>query len=88
MMADPTPDPKRHQFPLVRRRRLVEAERLLGIYKRKYRETWEDHLARCDCHDSWDQCPCTAKGHPKDPLPEGRSIHTCHNKCCRWCSND
>lgn len=20
----------------------------------------------CDCHDSWDQCPCADAGHPAD----------------------
>ena len=24
------------------------------------------HFRECDCHDSWDQCPCTESGHPLD----------------------
>lgn len=24
------------------------------------------HFRECDCHDSWDQCPCADGGHPKD----------------------
>lgn len=24
------------------------------------------HFKVCDCHDSWDQCPCAEAGHPKD----------------------
>ena len=29
----------------------------------RYRQ-W--HWSRCDCHDSWDQCPCAEAGHPAD----------------------
>lgn len=29
------------------------------------REKQAQHFAECDCHDSWDQCPC-ADGHPTD----------------------
>ena len=57
-------------FPFMRRsvhRTLVGTleERLRGARKslNAYRE-W--HFARCDCHDSWDQCPCSEAGHPKD----------------------
>lgn len=25
-----------------------------------------EHFKECDCHDSWDQCPCADDGHPKD----------------------
>ncbi len=24
------------------------------------------HFKECDCHDSWDQCPCADAGHPAD----------------------
>ena len=26
------------------------------------------HFKVCDCHDSWDQCPCAEGGHPADGL--------------------
>lgn len=42
---------------------------------------WTDHLRRCNCHDSWDQCPCTSQGHQSR---EARLM--CPNKCCPWCS--
>lgn len=25
-----------------------------------------DHFKVCDCHDSWDQCPCAEGNHPTD----------------------
>jgi hypothetical protein len=25
-----------------------------------------EHFKECDCHDSWDQCPCADGGHPAD----------------------
>jgi len=25
-----------------------------------------EHFKTCDCHDSWDQCPCAEGGHPVD----------------------
>lgn len=25
-----------------------------------------EHFKECDCHDSWDQCPCADAGHPAD----------------------
>ena len=25
-----------------------------------------EHFKTCDCHDSWDQCPCAEGGHPLD----------------------
>lgn len=25
-----------------------------------------EHFKVCDCHDSWDQCPCAEAGHPLD----------------------
>ena len=49
-----------------------------------YDKVWRDHLARCNCHDAWDQCPCTEVGH-NDWTP-GRMIATCRNRCCRWCA--
>ncbi len=59
---------------------IIHAEK----WHKKYRLAWDDHLARCGCHDSWDQCPCSEVGH-KVTLAEGQSIHDCANKCCRWC---
>lgn len=52
--------------------------------RERYRLLWDDHLARCNCHDSWDQCPCTSVGHIR-PLDNGESVYPCANKCCRWC---
>lgn len=76
------------RFPFVKRSRLdlaaAGARASLDTLRAKYDLVWRDHLARCDCHDSWDQCPCTEVGH-KEPLAEGQSIYDCANKCCRWC---
>lgn len=70
----------RIRWPFVRRsmhERTVEAQR------DRYDVLWLDHLARCGCHDSWDQCEHTSSGH-KEPLPEGRSLYEPCG-CCRWC---
>lgn len=53
-------------------------------WKAAYDILWRDHLARCNCHDSWDQCPCTAAGHKNWGLTQ--MIASCSNRCCRWCS--
>jgi len=49
----------------------------------RYGVLWDDHLRRCDCHDSWDQCPCTETGHK---TREARMA--CANKCCPSCSSE
>jgi len=54
-----------------------------GILRTKYDHAWQDHLARCNCHDSWDQCPCLSIGHDWNPR---QMIANCANRCCRWCS--
>jgi hypothetical protein len=56
---------------------------LMDILRKKYDYAWQDHLARCDCHDSWDQCPCLSIGHDWNP---GQMVANCANRCCRWCS--
>ena len=43
-------------------RLVAERDRLKADLDR-YRQ-W--HWGRCDCHDSWDQCPCAEAGHPAD----------------------
>lgn len=30
------------------------------------RDALTEHFKVCDCHDSWDQCPCADGGHPAD----------------------
>jgi hypothetical protein len=66
--------------PIGDHRRALER---VAMWRAKYDEAWADHLARCGCHDAWDQCPCSEVGHK--PLEAGRSIHECANRCCRWC---
>lgn len=61
----------------------------LSVADRKYHQVWLDHLARCNCHDSWDQCPCVEDdGHAErrglTQTPSGQ--WSCVNACCRWCS--
>lgn len=86
------------RFPFVRRSALAAAVKKAETWRAEYDnlaasherqgkvngEMWADHLARCNCHDSLDQCPCTEVGH-KEPLTLFQAIHTCANKCCRWC---
>ena len=65
----------RHVFPQV------------FIWNTSFQDTkrilWADHLRRCECHDSWDQCPCTSSGHRtrQDRLD-------CPNRCCPWCATE
>lgn len=53
----------------------------LEAVRQRYNILWEDHLRRCNCHDSWDQCPCTSSGHKNRA-----SRLACPNGCCPWCS--
>jgi hypothetical protein len=53
-------------------------------WKAAYDTLWRDHLARCGCHDSWDQCPCLNRGHKWDGPTQ--MVAKCGNMCCRWCS--
>lgn len=47
-----------------------------------HKNVWADHRARCDCHDSWDQCPCVEEGHAVPGISwRGNSC-----SCCAWCS--
>jgi len=39
--------------------RLARTRKDLDLYR-----VW--HWKRCDCHDSWDQCPCASDDHPSD----------------------
>jgi hypothetical protein len=55
--------------------------------QRRYDLLWRDHLTRCNCHDSWDQCPCTERGHTNWGN-ERHVIAECANSCCRWCSGE
>jgi len=52
-----------------------------GWYRR-YKELWEEHSRGCECHDSWDQCPCVEEGHQAYQVTwRGNRC-----ECCRWCS--
>lgn len=72
------------RLPWVRRSRLTKAERVRDIYKRRYDLVWRDHLARCGCHDSWDQCEHSASGHDAKVVASPAVIFPCG--CCRFCS--
>lgn len=57
-------------FPLMRRSVHNAAVRKLEQRLRRTKDslwTYQSwHFAHCDCHDSWDQCPCAEAGHPAD----------------------